>query len=192
MKTKQKQMVVIAFLMAMVVALQFISSQIRPIGGVSISLVLIPIIMGAAYCGPSAGAILGATFGVITFLNCVSGADPGGHTVFQASPIGCLLVVMAKGILAGAAAGWLYRALIIKNGYIAMLGAAIVCPVVNTGVFLTAMAVFFKDVLRVWAGAGDLLAYVFSALILFNFVPELLINIVFCPAGERIIRAVKK
>lgn len=190
MKTKQKQMVVIAFLIAMVVVLQFISSQIPTIGGVSISLVLIPIVMGAAYCGPAAGAILGAAFGMITLFNCMTGSDIGGHMVFQASPLGCALIVLSKSLLAGLAAGWVYRIISPKNGYVAMLCSAIVCPVVNTGVFLTAMALFFQDVLSAWAGGGNILAYVLSGLVLFNFVPELAINVIFCPAGDRILRAI--
>ena len=62
---KVKRMVGIAFLMAMVIVLQFIGSSIPPIGGVvSISLVLIPIVMGGAVFGIGGGVILGATFGV--------------------------------------------------------------------------------------------------------------------------------
>lgn len=185
-------MVVVAFLIAMIIVLQFVSSQIPTIGGVSISLVLIPIVMGAAYCGPVAGTILGTAFGLITFFNCMTGSDPGGQMVFQASPSGCALVVLAKGALAGTLAGWVYRLVSPKNGYLAMLCAAIVCPVVNTGVFLAAMLLLFRDVLSAWAGGGDLLTYVLGALVLFNFVPELAINVAFCPAGERIIRAMKK
>ena len=192
---KIKKMTTIALLMAMVIALQFIGSMIPPIGGaVSISLVLIPIVVGAACYGPSAGAVLGATFGVVTAMNCATGADPGGHMVFQASAIGCILVVLSKAILAGVAAGVVYRAISQINGYVAMLCAAIVCPLVNTGVFLASMFLFFKDVLAVWAaGAGaDIFVYAMSGIVLCNFLPELLINIVFSPAGQRILNAVKK
>ena len=101
---KIKRMVGIAFLMAMVVVLQFVSGMIPTVGGFSISLVLIPVVLGAAIFGPAAGAVLGGTFGTIVFINCVTGADPGGHMVFQAGPVLCFLVVMGKGILAGLAA----------------------------------------------------------------------------------------
>lgn len=190
---KLKRMVSIALLMAMVVALQFIGSAIPPIGGiVSISLVLIPIVVGAAAFGPGAGAILGGTFGVMAVIGCVTGSDVGGAMVFQAGPVLCILVVMAKGILAGAASGWVYRLLKNKNGYAAMLCAAIVCPVVNTGVFLICMALFFMDVLSAWAGGSHVLGYVLSYLVLRNFLPELTLNIVFSPAGERIVKLVQK
>lgn len=184
-------MVGIALLMALVVVMQFVSGIIPPIGGFAISLVLIPIVLGAAIYGPGAGALLGATFGTVVYMNCVTGADPGGAMVFQASPMLCLLVVMGKGVLAGVASGWVYKLLKQKNPYIAMLCAAIVCPVVNTGVFVLSMFTFFIEVLSAWAGGGDVVGYVLTGLVLANFVPELIINVVFSPAGQRILNAAK-
>ena len=188
---KIKRMAGIALLMALVIVLQFVGGMIPPIGGFSISLVLIPIVLGAAVFGPGAGALLGATFGAIVYINCVTGADPGGAMVFQASPVLCFLVVMGKGTLAGLAAGAVYKMLKGKNSYLAMLLAAIVCPVVNTGVFVASMFLFFIDVLAAWAGGSNIVGYVLTGLILANFVPELVINIVFSPAGQRIYRAVE-
>lgn len=187
-----KRMATIALLMALVVVMQFISGLIPPVSGFSISLVLIPIVLGAALCGPSAGAILGGTFGAIVYINCVTGTDLGGAMVLQANPILCFLVVMGKGILAGLASGLVYKWLAGKNNYIAMLCAAIVCPVVNTGVFIICMLSFFKDVLAAWADGGEIISYVLSVLVLCNFVPELIINVVFCPASKQIIQTVNK
>lgn len=192
MNKKTRKLVGIALLMAMVVVMQFISGMIPPFAGFSISLVLIPIVLGTAAFGVGAGAILGAGFGAVVFINCVIGADPGGAMVFQASPVLCLLVVVGKGLLAGTCAGLVYRVLKNKNGYLAMICAAIVCPVVNTGVFLAAMFTFFNDVLSVWAGGHDVVGYVLSGLVLANFVPELIINVVFSPAGQRILHVTKK
>ena len=191
-KVDVKRMAGIALLMALVVVLQFVSGMLPSIGGFNLSLVLIPIIMGAAIFGPGAGAILGGTFGAIVYINCVTGVDAGGATVFQASPILCFLVVMGKGILAGTAAGYVYKLLKNVNGYVAMLCAAIVCPIVNTGVFVACMMTLFKDVLSAWAGGGEIIAYVLTGIVLANFVPELIINVVFSPAGQRIGQSIKK
>ena len=189
---KIKRMAGIALLMAMVVVMQFIGGMIPPVGGFSISLVLIPIVLGAAIFGPKAGAILGGTFGAIVVINCITGADPGGAMVFQANPILCILVVMAKGILAGLASGAVYQAVKGFNTYLAMILAAIICPVVNTGIFVICMYLFFIDVLSAWAGGGDILGYILTGLILANFVPELIINVVFSPAGNLICKTVTK
>ncbi len=189
---KIKRMAGIALLMALVFVMQFISGMIPPVGGFSISLVLIPIVLGAAVFGPGAGALLGATFGAIVYINCVTGADPGGAMVFQANPVLCFLVVMGKGILAGFASGGIYRLISGKNRYVAMLCAAIVCPLVNTGVFIACMLTFFMDVLAAWANGAQLLGYILSGLVLANFVPELIINIVLSPASATIAKVVKK
>lgn len=193
-KTNVKRMAGIALLMAMVVVMQFLSGMIPPIGGVSISLVLIPIVLGAALFGPGAGALLGATFGVVVFINCVTGADPGGQVVFQANPVLCFLVVMGKGVLAGLASGCIYRLVKKKDaaGYKAMLCAAAICPVVNTGVFILCMLTFFRPVLEAWSAGGGVAAFILSGLILVNFIPELAINLVFSPASQRILQSVTK
>ncbi len=189
---KIRRMTGIALLMALVVVMQFISGIIPPVAGFPISLVLIPIVMGSALFGITGGAILGAVFGLIVYINCVNGTDPGGAMVFQASPILCFLVVMGKGILAGTAAAAAYKLLRKRNGYLAMLLAAILCPLVNTGTFITCMLLFFKDVLAAWAGGGDIIGYILSGLIFVNFLPELLINVAVSPALQRIVHTVKK
>lgn len=185
-------MVATALLMAMVIVLQFVSAALPTVGGFSFSLVLLPIVVGSAIYGPGTGALLGGTFGVIVAINCVTGFDKGGAMVFQANPLLCVLVVMLKGILAGLFSGFIYKMTGKRNQYIGMLSAAIVCPVVNTGIFLGCMALFFKDVLSLWAGGGDILAYMLSGIVLINFVPELIINVVFSPAGQTIVNAVRK
>ena len=187
-----KRMAGIALLMALILVMQLLGGMIPPVGGFTISLVLIPIVLGAALYGPGAGALLGATFGVIVFIGCINGTDVGGAMVLQANPVLCFLVVMGKGTLAGFAAGLVYRLLKGKNPYLAMVCAAIVCPVVNTGVFILCMLAFFIDVLAVWAGGGEVLGYILTGLILANFVPELIINVVFGPAGQRILKAVNR
>ena len=172
--------------------MQSISAMIPPVSGFSISLVLIPIVLGAALYGPGAGALLGAAFGIIVFINCVTGADAGGQMVFQADPLLCCLVVIGKGTLAGLASGLVYMLVSKWNKYVAMLLAAIICPVVNTGVFVACMLLLFREVLSAWANGADLVTYIFSGLLLFNFVPELIINVVFSPASATILKLVKK
>ena len=189
---KVRRMTGIALLMALVVVMQFISGIIPPVAGFPISLVLVPIVLGSAMYGISGGAILGAVFGIIVYINCVNGMDPGGAMVFQASPVLCFLVVMGKGILAGVAAGAVYKLLKNRNGYLAMLLAAIVCPVVNTGTFIVCMLLFFKDILAAWANGGDIAAYILSGLILVNFVPELIINVVFSPVLQRVYHIINR
>lgn len=193
---KINRMVSIALLAAVVVVLQLIAGMIK-IGTFSITLTLIPIIVGAAFYGPSAGAILGAVFGAVVFVGCVTGSDVGGHMVYLANPFLCFLVVMAKGALAGFCAGLVYRLIMkgrdsVKRGVVAVLFAGITAPVVNTGVFCIGMLLFFRGTLQAWAAGSDLLNYIIFGLTGVNFLIELGINMVFSPAIVTIIRAVQK
>lgn len=189
---KVHQLVGVALLIAVMIVLQFLGTILPiKIGPVSISLVLIPIVIGAAVYGPGAGAVLGAAFGILANIFCANGMDAGGHMVFQASPVLCIIVVMLKGICCGLIAGWIYKLLAKKNGYIAMFCAAITCPVVNTGIFLLGMRLFFMDVLQVWAGGSNVAGYLLTGIILVNFLPELALNVAISPAAQRIFRAVR-
>ena len=188
---KTKVLVGMAIFTALVVVLQLMSVVIK-IGMFSPSLVLIPIVIGAAVYGAAAGAWLGLVFGAVVFICCVTGADPGGNAMFLFNPAVTALICLGKGTAAGWLAALVFRALQHKNQMFATALAAIVCPVVNTGVFVACMLTIFKDVLSVWAEGGDVIRYVLTGLVLANFVPELIINVVFSPAGQRILQAVKK
>ena len=104
----------------------------------------------------------------------------------------CNCLLFALKLLAGLLSGAVYLLFKRKNAYVAMLLAAIVCPVVNTGTFVTCMLLFFNEVLSVWAGGSNIAGYILTGLILANFVPELAINVIFSPAGQRIADVVKK
>lgn len=192
MNKNVRKMTGIALLMALVIVLQMLGGVLPPVGGFTISLVLIPIVMGAALYGPLTGALLGAVFGIVVVTGCITGTDVGGAMVFQANPILCIVVVIGKGTLAGLISGFVYAVLKEKHSTFALVLAAALCPVVNTGVFIACMSVFFIDVLAVWAGGTNVLGYIISGLVLCNFVPELIINVVFSGPGNRIIQTLKK
>lgn len=192
MSHKQIQkMVGLAIFTAVVIVLQLLGSFIK-IGTFSISLVLIPIVVGAAVYGAGAGAFLGGVFGVVVTIACINGSDVGGNLLFTQSPALTILICMVKGIAAGAAAGWVYRLLAGKNAYLAVAVSALAAPVVNTGLFCLGMRFFFYDTLVARAAGQSLVYYVFIGLIGVNFLLETLINLVCSPIILRILNAVKR
>jgi len=92
---KTKTLVGMAIFTALVVVLQLMSGVIK-IGMFSPSLVLIPIVIGAAVYGAAAGAWLGLVFGVVVFICCVTGADPGGNAMFVFNPMVTALICLGK------------------------------------------------------------------------------------------------
>lgn len=191
--TRIRRMVGTAMLMAIVIVLQALSYALPiKVGPFSLSFVLVPVVVGAAVYGLSAGGILGAAFGAVVVINCITGGDAGGAIVYAASPFLCIVVVMAKGVLAGLATGGVYRLLAGKNTFLATVVSAIVCPLVNTGVFVMGMLLFFMDVLTAWAGGTELLNYIILSLVGGNFLIEVAINALLSPIIVRIIHSIRK
>ena len=185
-KTKTIKMTTLAIVIALVVVLSLVGSTIK-FGPFSITLSLFPIIVGAAIFGPGAGALLGFIFGLVTFLTGLAGWDGGGVMMMaNASMPALILVCFLKAIAAGVVAGIVYK----KFGIIA---ASVACPVVNTGIFIAGMFLFFKSLLAQWSGGSDLISYVILSLTGVNFLIELVVNLVLATTAERIIQyALKK
>lgn len=187
-KFNTRAMVGLGVLTAIVVVLQFVASAIK-FGPFSITLVLAPIIIGAALYGWQAGAWLGAVFGVVVLLS----GDAAAFLAINAP--GTIITCVLKGALAGAAAGLVYKAIEPKNATLGVITAGIVCPVVNTGVFLIGCLLFFLDTVKEWgAGAGyeNVGAYFLFGFVGLNFVVELAINLVLSTAIVRILSIIRK
>jgi len=151
--------------------------------------VLVPIVIGAAMCGTMAGVWLGLVFGAVVLMT-----DAGAF--LAVSVPGTVITVLAKGALCGLCAGLIYQGLSKCNRYLAVVAAALVCPVVNTGVFLLGCSVFFMDALSGWAAAAGLYDSVFKYMIFgmvgVNFLLETGINMVLSPVIVRLLRIGQK
>lgn len=184
-KSATKTLVMTAILTALVVVLQFMGQFIR-LGPFMISLVLIPIVIGAAVGGAKVGGWLGFVFGVVVLIS-------GDAAAFLAVDVfGTVVTVLVKGTLCGLAAGLVYQLVEEKNRYLAVILAAIVCPVVNTGVFLLGCLIFFMDTVTAWANGGNVVAYMFLGLVGGNFLVEFGANLVLSPAVVRILDVAEK
>jgi uncharacterized membrane protein len=182
------KMVLGALLTALVVVLQFAGAFVK-FGVFSVSLVLIPIAIGAIVCGPAIGAWLGFVFGMVVLLS----GDAAWFMGFNA--FGTVLTVLLKGSLAGFTAGLVYKLVSRFNQYTAAISAAIICPVVNSGVFaLGCYAFFLKDLAPVASGEGysSTTAYIFLFLIGGNFIFELLLNTVLSPVIATLVNLAKR
>ena len=183
-KENIKQMVGISLLSAIVVVLQLLGSFIH-FGPVSISLVLIPIVVGAAVYGPAAGAVLGGVFSIVVLL------QPDTVFFHNITVFGTIVTVMVKGTLSGWLSGAVYRVLAKKNEWIAVLLAAVVCPIVNTGIFALGCRLFFWDALMI-LGGGDAVTFLFTGMIGVNFIAEFLTNVICAPVILRVLKAIKR
>lgn len=183
-RKKQTQTLVMgAILTALVIVLQLMGAFIR-FGMFSISLVLVPIVIGAAKCGWKIGAWLGFVFGVAVLLS-------GDAASFLAINVfGTILTVLIKGTACGLVSGIVYKLLEKRNRYLAVMAAAVTCPVINTGVFLFGCVAFFLPTISQWgvsAGFTSAASYMFLGLAGGNFLVELAVNIVLAPVILRVL-----
>ena len=195
METTKKQMstetmVLGAVLTALVIMLQMAGSFIH-FGPFSISLVLIPIVIGAATCGVGISTWLGLVFSIVVLLS-------GDAASFLAVHVpGTIITVLAKGMACGFFAGLAYKGvfLLSKNRYLAVLIAALACPLANTGIFLLGCLVFFMETIAGWAqaaGFSNAYQYLIIGFVGFNFLFELGLNIILSPLVVRLLNIRKK
>lgn len=181
----------VSILSAVVVVLTILCNYVK-FGPFSITLALAPIIIGAAVYGVKSGAILGLVFSLVVAVTGILGMD--GGVVLQLMAINTpatLAIILIKGTAAGLVSGWVYTLLAGKNQFAAVLLAGIVCPIVNTGLFLIGMFTFFHETLAAWTGTSAVLSIII-AMTGINFLIELAVNIVLSSAIVRIIRTVQK
>jgi len=178
-----QKLVLLAILTAIVIALQIAAIVTRPLFPMfSITLVLVPIIIGAALIGLYAGAWLGLVFGFVVLIS-------GDAGLFLAvNPAGTVVIVLLKGALAGFVAGLLYRLLAERSKMLGAIAAAVACPIINTGIFIIGCYVFFLPLITEWAGGTNVTTFIFLGMIGANFLIELAVNIILSPTIVRLIQ----
>ena len=189
MNNKTKNMVGIALFTAIVVVLQFLGGGIKVGGMFSITVVLVPIVVGSAVYGWQAGAWLGFAFGLAVLLSGDAGA------FLAVDPVATVAVVLVKGIGCGLVAGLIYKLVAKKSKVVAVFAAAIVCPFVNTGIFMVGCWLFFLETVAQWGSAlgfANAAEYMFLGMAGINFLIELVVNIVLAPVIVRLINIGRK
>ena len=186
-KNRIQRIVGIGLFTAIIAVLQAAAISIR-FGIFNITLVLIPIVVGAALYGYKAGAWLGFVFGVVVLFTDAS-------AFLAVSVPGTIITVLLKGALAGLISGAVYKLIEGRNMYLACFAAAICAPIVNTGIFLLGCRLFFYETIAQWAAnagypsAGKFMIFGLCGI---NFLVEAAINIVLAPVIFRLINLGRK
>lgn len=183
-----RRMTALSLLSAIIAVLTVLGNFVR-FGPFPITLSLAPVIIGAAMYGASAGALLGGVFGVVTLICGLAGWDGGTVMLLMGvNAAACIFVCVLKGVGAGWLSGLVYSAAAHRNEHAAVIAAGIVCPVVNTGLFIVGMLLFFTSTLESWASGQGLLYYVIFGLTGINFLVELAVNLVLSSGITTIIK----
>ena len=205
MKTQREKilhLVQLAMLLAIVVVLQLTGASL-PIGLIPLTFVLIPIVVGAFLLGPIDGAILGFTFGLITVFQ--TPLNPFLMVFFEANAILYVVLAILKATMAGFCSGLIYKVLNKlfkeKKKILSTTIASISAPIINTGIFVIGMLIFFFPELsslpsmtienNPFAIFTNPFQVLFIGFCGFNFIGEFLVSLVLSPAIIRIVDIIK-
>lgn len=184
-------MVLVAVLTALVIVFQSLSNVIK-IGPIAITLTLIPVVLGGCLLGKKWGTVLGFLFGVMVSIFVVTGVDAGGYILFTVNPILTILLCLVKGTAAGFVASLVYGLVANKNKTLGVTLAAMTAPIVNTGLFVIAMLLFYTDTLNAWAGGQNVMVYIITGLAGWNFLFEFAVSAIVSPSIAAIVRSTQK
>lgn len=183
MHSKVAKLTTLAILVAIVILFQMLGSFIK-IGATSVTLVLVPIVLGGILLGPGYGALLGLIFGGMTLWAGISGTDVFTNILFTNQPVATSLICIVKAVAAGYGAGILYKLISGKNKIVATFAAAAAAPILNTGLFILGGLFLVGDTLSAnFVAEGTTLVY-FVVIVCagLNFIGELVANLALSPA----------
>ena len=174
---KIKKLAFASILIALDVVLTYISNYIIT-GNVNINIALVTIVVGACMYGPFTGFVLGLINGLITLF-----APATQAWFFPISPLATIFLCLLKTSLAGLVAGIIYKMINKKNSFLAVILSSISVPIINTGIFIIGVVLFFMDIY------GNFTALIVGVLNV-NFIIEFIMMAVLIPAIYRILNVI--
>ena len=130
-------MVELAMMIAIILLMSFTPLGYLRTPGLSITLLTIPVAVGAIILGPKGGAVCGLAFGATSFYMAVTGSSAFAAALFNINPFGTFIVCIVARVLEGWITGLIFAALYKSpakkfSHYVASLA----CPLLNTFFFM--------------------------------------------------------
>lgn len=156
-KFNTKYLVRLAVLIGIILLMAFTPLGYFKTLGLSVTLIQIPVVVGAIILGPTAGAVLGLVFGATSFFQCF-GLEAFGTALMGINPVGTFVTCFVPRILMGWLSGLIFLALS-KFDKTKWVGYPVTCllgALLNTLLFMTSLVLFFYDTEFIQNLAGQL------------------------------------
>ncbi len=196
-KFSTKQFVELALLVAIVLLMTFTPVGYIKTFGLEITLIVVPVTVGAVTLGPAAGAILGAVFGITSFIRCF-GMNAFGAVLLGINPIATFIVCVVSRVLMGWLTGLIYQGLkkIRPVQKASVVIANVIGPLLNTFFFMSTLVIFFYQTeyiqgIAASLGAANPLAFVI-AFVGINGLVEAIVCFIAGSAVSKALQAVLK
>lgn len=150
MKTgnRSRNVTLLGLLTAILMVLSMTPLGYLNIGPLAISFNMIPVAVGAAALGPVGGAVLGAVFGMTSFLQClgIGGSSAMGVILFDINPFFAFVQRFVPRLLTGFLVGVIYKAArkFAKAGIAGSI-AGFFAALLNTALFMGALMLLFGN-----------------------------------------------
>lgn len=164
---KVKRLVLMGLLAAVLLIMSYTPLGYMYIGPLAITLNVIPVAVAAISLGPAAGAVIGAVFGLTSFLQCigVGGMSAMGAVLFEISPVLAFIQRFVPRVLMGFLVGLVYKAISkINKPKIACFVSGFCAALFNTVLFMTALILLFgsSDYVQELMGGKNVIVFICS------------------------------
>ena len=181
---KTRKLVLYALFIAIIILMAFTPLGYLKTLGLEITFITIPVVIGAVALGPLGGAVLGAVFGITSFIQCF-GLSPFGAALLAVSPVGCLVTCIVPRTLMGWLTGLVFRGMdkIKPKSFLSFGVTSLFGPVCNTVLFMTSLMLFFgnAELIADMRAGAPLFAFL-AAFVGINGLVEALVCFVVCTA----------
>lgn len=157
-KLSTKQLVTLGLLASIVLIMSTTPLGTLPIGPLSITLNMIPIAIAAVAVGPVGGCIIGAVFGMFSFLQAIGIGVPSGlgMLTFSISPFLTFVQRVVSRALTGYLLGLIFKGVKkVSNSVVGFFVTGFCAAILNFVFFMGLLVLCFgsnADVANIWAG----------------------------------------
>ncbi len=136
----------LSLLVAIIILMAFTPLGYFKTLGLDITLLVIPVAIGAITLGPKAGAILGATFGITSFVRAAYGMSAFLKILFDINPFGVFVTCVISRALVGWFTGLIFAGLKkTRLNSSSVFVSSLCCPLMNTTLFMSSLVLFFYN-----------------------------------------------
>lgn len=147
-KFNTKQLTTLGLLTAVLLLMAYTPLGYLNIGPLAITLNIIPVALAAITLGPVGGAIIGAVFGLTSFLQCigVGGTSAMGALLFEINPFLAFVQRFIPRLLDGLLLGYIFKGVRkVTNVHISCFVTGFCSAFLNTLFFMTALVLLFGN-----------------------------------------------
>ncbi|MBQ6601401.1 MAG: ECF transporter S component [Clostridia bacterium] len=144
---KPKELTLMGLLTAVLLVMSFTPLGYLTIGPLAITLNMIPVAIGAIALGPKGGAVLGAVFGITSFLQCIGigGTSPMGVILFEINPFLAFVQRFLPRFLMGLLTAYIYKFAKKAISPAASFIAGFFAAFLNTALFMSLLVLLFGN-----------------------------------------------